>query len=141
MNSKKIIIGVASLFVVLISGYFLFEATYNKPHLNIEASAPEIIIDAAALVNDFGLNEQDANEKYLDKIIQVKGSIGNIKYKNNKAIITLGDGGLMGNVVCHMSISGSQKSKDLTKGQNITIKGKCTGHLLDVILVESTLIK
>ena len=61
---------VALLAVILVGvGVFM----YNKPHQNIQKASSDFQLEASALFTEFETNEAAANEKYLDKLVQVSG--------------------------------------------------------------------
>ena len=131
MKIKKIIIGILVLGII---GAFIVYKTYNKPHVNVEEASADISITADKILNDFSSDENSANLKYLDKIIEVKGVISEINIE--KGIITIETNDDFGSVLCHLSEEASRKISGLQEGQIIVVKGICTGFLMDVILVK-----
>jgi hypothetical protein len=124
---------------VVIIGFKL----YNKPHVDVVKARPDIVINSQKIIQEFQINESLANKKYLDKIVQVSGSISKIEAsENNDIILTLlNDESAFGAVICHLSSEENKKLSNLKEGQNVTIKGICTGYLMDVIIVRCSLIK
>ena len=131
MKIKKIIIGILVLGII---GAFIAYKMYNKPHVNVEEASADISITADKILNDFSSDENSANLKYLDKIIEVKGVISEINIE--KGIITIETNDDFGSVICHLSEEASRKIGGLQQGQIIVVKGICTGFLMDVILVK-----
>jgi DNA/RNA endonuclease YhcR with UshA esterase domain len=131
MKIKKIIIGILVLGII---GAFIAYKMYNKPHVNVEEASADISITADKILNDFSSDENSANLKYLDKIIQVNGVVSEINIE--KGIITIETNDDFGNVICHLSEEASRKISGLQEGQIIVVKGICTGFLMDVILVK-----
>jgi cold shock CspA family protein len=131
MKIKKIIIGILVLGII---GVFIAYKMYNKPHVNVEETSADISITADKILNDFSSDENLANLKYLDKIIEVKGVVSEINTK--KGIITIETNDDFGSVLCHLSEEASRKVSGLQEGQIIVVKGICTGFLMDVILVK-----
>ena len=137
MNRKKVVITVL-IFGML--GAFLAYTMYNKPHVDVAETTADISITANTLLNEFSTDETTANVKYLDKIVAVKGDISAIKIEKAKGIITLKTNDDFGSILCHLSEASTQKISDLKEGQTITVKGICTGFLMDVVLVKSEII-
>jgi len=137
MKTKKIIIIILILAIV---GAFVAYKMYNKPHVDVADSKSDIVLTADAIMTDFSSNENEANTKYLEKIIEVSGVISEMKKEKGKGIITLKTNDDFGSVLCHLSASSSTKMNALKEGQTINIKGICTGYLMDVILVKCELI-
>ena len=139
MKKNKIIISIS----ILIFGslcFFIVYQTYNTPHSNIMGSTKDISLTADKIMDDFFSDESKANKRYLDKIIEVSGIISELKVVKEKGIITLKTTQDFGNVLCHLSEDTSQDIQALSEGQRITLKGVCTGYLMDVILVKSEVI-
>ena len=87
------------------------------------------------LLEAFEGDEYLANKKYLDKIIEVKGNIS--KIEDHKSIYIDTENPLS-SIIFEM-----EEGQDITSlkvGDVITIKGLCTGYLMDVVMVRSILI-
>ena len=139
MNRKRNIVVLSILFIVLV-GICLVEATYFKPHVNVAESTPDISLATPTLLNDFQNDENKANTAYLEKIIMVSGKILELTTADGNGVITLDGEGAFGSVICHLSPEENKKLVNLKEGQNISIKGICTGYLMDVILVKCVII-
>jgi DNA/RNA endonuclease YhcR with UshA esterase domain len=135
MKIKKIIIGILILGII---GVFVAYKMYNKPHVMVAETTADIFISANKIVADFSADETTANSKYLEKIIEVKGVISEMKIE--KGIITLKTNDDFGSVICHLSALATKEMSVLKEGQTIAVKGVCTGYLMDVILVKSEII-
>lgn len=141
MTRKTRIIVIILILIISLIGTFVYTAVYNKPHIDVSKSAPNISIESSVLLDDFLNDETQANSKYLDQIIQVNGLISEITAnKDGNGIITLSNENSIGSIICHLSTEESKKISDLKKGQNISIKGICTGYLMDVILVKCVIV-
>jgi len=104
----------------------------NKPHRNVEAAAA-VSVAAVNIANEYETNETEANKKYLDKVLEVNGTItGVTKNQKEENVIAL-KGTDMSGLLC--TIEGSV-TKQYKVGDVITLKGICTGYLTDVILVR-----
>lgn len=137
MKKNKIVI------VILIVGFvgvFVAYKMYNKPHVNVVDTKSDIILSASKILNDFSTDENLANKLYLEKIIKINGTISELNIEKDRGIITLKTTDDFGSVLCHLSEGGMKKMKSLKVGQTITLKGICTGFLMDVILVKCEII-
>ena len=137
MNKNKIIF---SILIIGILCFFISYKMYNRPHANITESTPDITLTADTIIAAFSSDETKANSRYLDKILNITGTVSEFKLKKNKGIITLKTNQDFGSVLCHLSESASQNIHSLIVGQKITLKGVCTGYLMDVILVKAEII-
>ena len=130
---KNIFIVLALIAVIGVGyGYYLF----NKPVSSLADVKPEYSIEASSLIVQFEDNEEKANEMYLDKIIETSGQV--LKIVDNKNIY-LDTGNPISSVICEMG--DNQDISKLKVGDQVKIKGLCTGYLMDVVLVRSIVIK
>jgi hypothetical protein len=136
MKAKKIIL-ILSIFIFL--GGFIAYKMYNKPHVNVAKTSFDIALEAAKIVDDFSFDETLANTTYLDKIVQVSGIINSVKTEKKTVIVALA-GNSFADVLCYLSEESKTKVNTLKEGQRVTLKGICTGFLLDVVLVKCALI-
>lgn len=115
-------------------GYYM----WNKPHAKVE-DAKGIAITALALAKEYTAGEQEADKKYLNKPIEVSGTVGELE-KNQ-------DGGLMVILQSEDPTAGVQcamREKNITveKGSQITLKGFCSGNgITGVSLTDCIIIK
>ena len=137
MNKKRIIITILILGII---GAFIAYKMYNKPHIDVADTKSDVVLTADKIQSDFSTNENEANKKYLEKIIEVSGEISEIIIEKEKGIITLKTNDDFGSVLCHLSDESTQKINTLSKGKTIALKGICTGYLMDVILVKCEII-
>jgi hypothetical protein len=108
---------------------------FRKPHADAGSRTTDFHIDAESLYKDFAKNESTANAKYLDKIIEVTGKVDDIENTNGATVIIISANQSSGGISCKMF----NKTNSFQKGQEITIKGKCSGFLSDVNLVDCVL--
>jgi len=113
---------------------------YNKPFIDIKNSRPEIEVTVENILFEFKSNEKLATEKYVDKLILVKGKIAAISISKGHSIITLKDKNGISSVICQMLAEDNLNALKLEKGDEILIKGVCTGYLLDIMMVRCVLI-
>lgn len=133
-NKTKTIIKI--LIVALLGAASVVYFMFNKPHTNVAKSKADISISAYTLINDFETDETKANTMYLEKIVDVTGVIAELSFHKEKGIVTIKSEDVMGNVLCHLSKDESEKVKELKEGATVSIKGICTGYLMDVVLVK-----
>ena len=132
----KLAIVAGSLVILLICaavGWYLY-----KPHKGVADTEADIHIIAADLYNDFQRDENLANKKYLNKVIEVTGTVSEVQNVNGSQVILLSSGADMGGLSCQLANEENNK-KIIKKSATITVKGKCTGFLMDVNLVDCVL--
>jgi hypothetical protein len=136
MNNKKFKRRISIVLIIGVLVFFIGYKMYNKPHLNVAQESADIRLTANMLLTDFSADETKANIKYLDKIIAVKGIVSRVDLESEKANITLRTKDDFGSVICYLIEDKSENRKPIKVGQAITLKGICTGFLMDVILVK-----
>lgn len=99
-----------------------------------------MVMASGELIKAFEKDEITATQLYTEKIIQVTGVISDIQTSDDSGIITLKDNGSESSVICHLESGEELKRLNLQLGQKITLKGKCSGFLLDVIMIRCVLI-
>jgi len=123
-----LIIIIATLIVVGV-GFYLF----NKKVGGLEKVKVDFTIAATLLYDEFEALEQEANAKYLNKILLVEGRVekleAGMKYSS---IILKAENALAGGINC----SFNHKIKGVSKGDMISVKGRCQGYLMDVVLTN-----
>lgn len=132
----KILLGLLLVIIslLLISIYF-----YNKPHIDVQKSEADYVLTAQNLIKEYQENEAVTNEKYSENIILVKGKVFEVSTLKGNSVITLKDDDSESSIICHLLPGENGKAMKLKEGQEISIKGICTGYLLDVIMVRCTL--
>jgi hypothetical protein len=133
---KKILFTIIVL--ALLGGAYAYYQ-YNKPVASIENKKPDMALSANDLVAAYEEDENAANEKYTEKIIQVKGIISQIVKEGSVNKIFIQTDNPLSGVICEME--DVQDVASLKPGDEVMVKGRCTGFLSDVVLVQSSLVK
>lgn len=131
---KKILIGI--LIIGILGGaYGMY--MYFKPNPSMNSLTTDLTLSAVDLLTDFENDETIANEKYLDKVIAVSGTIKEMT-TNDEGIttITLDANNDLAGVICELEKGAKY---ELEMGDEVTLKGQCTGMLMDVVLVRCVL--
>jgi hypothetical protein len=135
---KKLIILALSAIVVLAGLYFVNE--YFRKPADITDQQESLTVSAEKLVQQFELNEASANKQYLGKIILVNGMVSEISSLQDSALnIVLSNG--LHNISCQMDKCHQQRIRQIQVGDQVAIKGICSGFLMDVQLNRCVLIK
>ena len=133
MINKKITWSLLRILIPLfIIGFTIIYFTYNKPHKDFNKAPSQFTIESKKLISFYQNNSEDANTKYLDKIILITGTITDLE----ENIIILDNG-----IVC--TLDPSQKIDDqIYMGSKISIKGRCIGYddLLEEIRVDHSFV-
>jgi hypothetical protein len=135
MKKWKYII-IAVIFLAIIGGAYGYRE-FHRGHKDLSAVKSDINISAGDLVRAFTNDETIANKAYLDKTIAVKGKIKSIE-KDGQGLFTV----LLTtdvedkNVSCEMDIKHNEDASKMKVGDDIVMKGVCTGSLIDVVLIR-----
>lgn len=133
-NSRMLL---GSLLLVFLGLAFAFGYMYYKPHPKASGKPADFIVTAQEFLKAYTEDEAAADAKYLDKIIEVKGLIRQISPADDGSMtITLGDKSEIGGVSAALLQTETEKIKNLKVGDEVTIKGFCSGYLMDVIMVK-----
>ncbi len=112
---------------------------YNKPVASLENKKPDVEVSAAKLISDYEADEKAANETYLGKVVEVAGKVAAIAVEEGKTKVQIETGNPMSMIICELE-DGSEAGA-LKDGDEVKIKGMCSGYLSDVILVQASLVK
>lgn len=136
MNTKNAIIAVVAL--ALLGGVFGW-MQYNKPHRDATSEKAAYQLTAPALFEAFELNEEEASEKYLNKLLEVSGTIGDYHVdEQGNASVLLESNDMLFGVKCMLA---ELPEKPVATGHAVIIKGFCSGLNGDVEMTRCALIK
>lgn len=122
------------LLAFLLGSYGWYE--YNRGHTSLKSMTADVNISAFELLAVFNKDEAAANTQFLDKVIKVEGSISAVDVGKNTSL-TIDAGDLMSSIVCELAEN--ENIAELEVGDDVNVKGICTGFLSDVILVKCVL--
>lgn len=131
---RKLLFVISGIIVITAGiGFYL----YSKPNKDLERARADFRIEASDLFEEFSTDESLATEKYVDKVLEITGSLAGIQTgtRGNTILFLLDD--LFG-ISCSMdsSYAASVKTEldQLNIGDSITIRGRCNGMLIDIQL-------
>ena len=109
---------------------------YFLPVKSLKKAKPVASLTASELLAAFEDNEDASNTLYLDNVLEVSGTIASIDNEPDQPVqIVLDAGSLLGGVSCVMEPGTTPEGgAEGCIGKNATIKGSCTGYLMEVIL-------
>jgi hypothetical protein len=131
---KKILIAVTLMIIIgVCTGIYM----WTKPAPKAEDSKG-IVTNATGITQDYAADEKKADASYLDKVLQLSGTVTDVSKNQDGALVVMLDSGdPMSGVQCTMRDPGVMVSK----GQNIVIKGFCKGNNMGVVLTDCILSK
>ena len=133
MINKKIYWTIFRFFLPLsIIGLIIIYNTYNKPHKDFDKSPFEVTIESIELISLYQDNTDNANTRFLNKILLVIGTITNIETN----IIILDNG-----IVCTLDPS-QIITEEININNKVSVKGRCIGYdnLLEEVRIDHSFI-
>jgi hypothetical protein len=83
------IVGAATVFM---SGFaYIYFFYYNKPHRDVVFAEPDYALNAKDFSEDFVKNPLESNQLYLDKIVEIVGTVKNIHSKDSVVVVEIQD--------------------------------------------------
>lgn len=133
---SKFKIFVIVILVLIVAGGVVAYRMFNRPNRTVE-NETGISITAAQLVKAFQKNETEANKKYLNKTLEVSGTVAEVgSNQDRKATVMLSAEDAFTGVFCTLKVS----EPGVASGTSIVIKGICSGMLTDVRLSEAVIL-
>jgi uncharacterized protein YlzI (FlbEa/FlbD family) len=133
----KIALGV--VFFIALTGILAALYMFNLKHIDTSKAKPDFVISATNLQKTFENDESAASKKYINKIIEVTGKIASVKPgENNIVSVSLITGNDMSSVIC--TFPSITTPELVVAGNEITLRGECSGFLMDVLLNNCALI-
>ncbi len=129
---KRYFFGV-SIILLLLATWGIYKVT--MPHHNASGEQAVATLSATKLYYEFLNTENNANKKWSGKVIEVSGRISSVNESGNYISINL-KGSSEGGVNCSFLKKDLGPGEKYNTGDSIIIKGKCTGFLVDVNLVD-----
>lgn len=133
----KVLLTVAA--IGLIAGLLMVYWIFNKPHRDV-AKEKGIALSAQQVYDAFRTNEASANSQYLDKAIQLTGTVADISTnQEGQKVVNFSTNDPLVMINCTFKTDPG----NLKAGDTITFKGICTGYIPDanVVINEGVLIK
>jgi hypothetical protein len=137
----KTYVKVALFFVTFIAIAAILAALYyyNLKATDMTKAKADFIVTASALHKAFADDETNASITYINKILEVTGKIASVKPAENSVLsISLVTESDLSSVICTFpAVSDPSRFR---VGDQITLRGECSGFLMDVLLNNCALI-
>jgi hypothetical protein len=135
MNRKSIKYSFAVILVIITGAVLFAFREYNRKHVDIKNREISYIIKSDEIINAFSTDEISANKLYLDKVVAVEGKIKSIeKGEVGFCAIVLGEKKSLASIRCIVDSTHLDATNTLREGDQITMKGICTGFNADELL-------
>jgi hypothetical protein len=131
---KRILVfaGVILCLTAMAIGYHL----YNMPRTTAVDIKADKKVTATELFDAFAKDEQAANTQYTNKVLEITGAVRDVQKSGKDLSILLSGGSSEGGVNCTLA----QDVPYPRIGAVVHVKGRCTGFLMDVSIIDATIV-
>lgn len=131
---RKIIIIIIVSVAVIGAAIGIYQ--WNKPHQNMQRAKADLSITANELMAAFNNDENAANAKYMNKVIAVTGKVVEATTSGEATVVSLATEDDFGAIACELDRFSKHARTTFSPGEEITLKGICSGKTIDVVLVQ-----
>ena len=122
-----------ALFLIgILAAVLVYLYTFRKTDPSVASKKADVEIAAGELLKSFETDEAAANTLYLGKVVKVTGLVESVSEDSVGISVYLKEPDAMAGILCGFD----KKTNDISwvkKGTTVTIKGICTGYLMDVV--------
>jgi len=109
---------------------------WNKPPETVDGK-DAVAVTAEALAAAYTSDEQKANAAYLERVLEVSGTVTEVtRNQDGKTVVLLGVSDPLSGVQCTLR----EDNVAITPGRTVSIKGFCNGYTM-VVLLSDCIIK
>jgi hypothetical protein len=117
------------------AGLYLF----NLKPKDLQKVKPDYVITSSDLLKAFEDDEAAAGARYVGKTVEVSGEIATVTSgEGNTFNIALKTGSDFSSVIC--TLPEGAAIGNAAAGMQVTIRGECSGYLMDVLLKNSVVV-
>jgi hypothetical protein len=128
------------VFFLAVGGILAALYLYNLKAKDLHKVNPDFVISSSEFQKAFEADEKASSAKYINKIIDVSGEIGSVKRgEKNTMNVSLKTGSDLSSIICTFPIVPDTTS--LKIGNQIIIRGECSGFLMDVLLNNCVVVR
>ena len=128
---KKILLG---LFIVLLAGAGVVWYIFTEKFTDTANRKSDFTVNAMDFIKEFRQNASMANRKYTEKIVVVNGIVLSIEAADTTANIKFADTSTGDYIIFAFQEQHLADAKKLQEGQQVSIKGSCSGGAYSEIL-------
>ena len=128
---KKILLG---LFIVLLAGVGVVWYIFTEKFTDTANRKSDFTVNAMDFIKEFRQNASMANRKYTEKIVVVNGIVSTIEAADTTANIKFTNASTGDYIIFAFQQQHLADAKKLKEGQQVSIKGSCSGGTYSEIL-------
>lgn len=127
---------------IVLAIFFGALTVWNAPKASVKSTPADFTLSATELFQEYSENQSVADKKFINQVVEVKGTIFEVSEDQQGAtVFLLTTGETEAGVLCTMELGETKKVKGKKVGDMITVKGHCTGMLMEVVLNRCTLME
>ena len=125
------------LLLVLVTGTSIFGLLFHLRNRQ-PLPAPDMVLSAPALTDAYDSGEGHADSLYLYKKLSIRGSLCRLQKNESGQYVATLEGRYPGRtaVDCILDSLYAPAPPEIKRGDTLTVRGRCAGRSLNVILVQ-----
>ncbi len=139
MKIKTILRILVILVILLLIPFLVFQF---MPQASMKGKEASFTVDTHILYEAFSTDESKANETYLGKVVETSGFIVEqlLDESGRSVLILSNESNGVGQVYATLEEGKKKPGHDYSPGKKISVKGLCTGYLMEVVLNKASVI-
>ncbi|MEP0265849.1 hypothetical protein [Dokdonia sp.] len=121
----------------IIGIYYVF----NHKGIDTRKAKTEISITTNELFKDFNSDKEESLDKYIEKAMEIKGTLYQVTYRGGKYSLLLRGDKIDKLVLCEMQKDQTPLIELLKVGDEVKVKGILKGFLMDAILLNCIILE
>lgn len=136
----KNVLKISGVLLAVIMIAYLF--VMNMPKASVKSVEADYKLNSEQLYSEYSTDEESSDLKYLGRVIELSGVVEDITTdEQGAAVVLLGDGDAVIHAIVTMEEDQKSKLSAYQPGQNITVKAKCNGMLIEVALNKGLIVE
>lgn len=131
--SHLLIIGLVLVFALI---SIMSAVSYYNKEVDVRKVKTEMSINTDEFLKDFNNTNDDSFKQYIEKAIEIKGTIHKVTFKKDIYTLLLQGNELDTFVICEMQHYQNEVLSQLQEGDEVKVKGILKGFLKDAILLN-----
>lgn len=142
-KTKKFRIAAVFFLVAVVVGVTFGFYQFYKVAPDLTKVKPSFVLTSSELYSAFETDEKSANTEYIGKVLEVSGKVAQVEFGSidSSLNIVLREDDQFSGVICTFSRNMRQSAASVNIGDKVSIRGECSGMLLDVLLNNCALMK
>ena len=133
-HKKLLVLGIIILVAGIGTAWYMFTNTFS----DTATEKPAYTFNAVDFIKEFQQNDSVANKKYAEQIITVNGMVSETEKSDSTVNIKMADTATGSYIIFAFQQQDAAKAKEIKEGDNISVKGSCSGGVFSEILSTET---